>query len=364
MNPHTNPITLDALITESKAHDAAYSRITVDTDNLQFAPEGILYRDRLIGIDQDAQIKLFTKVGAPGSYLSKHSRDFQAAALSEHARRGDFGLKPRVILRDGTFVTIADGTLSTLTDTAVLWAVAQGLGRDSEGLSVARISRDPECLDVELISHAKAAVIRPGDIVQGGLRIVHHRFGGHATYLETFVLRLVCSNGMTRRECGKDGIQRTRRLPADAPNSHELQMDQIRRLTGQTWRGLQPQLDALRATSTRPANVHELLIRWLQRARISTNSLMPRLLAAWRLEGEENTHFGAVNALTRVATHDSDLSERQRRLLAALAGILAFSEVHVCPRCFSVLANSAADNTQMRSEEPVTEIEGRFLVAA
>jgi hypothetical protein len=99
--------------------------------------------------------------------------------------------------------------------------------------------------------------------VQAGLRIVHHRFGGEATSVEAFVLRLVCSNGMTRRECGKDGIQRTRRLPAGAPNSYELQMDQIRRLTEQTWRGLQPQLDALRATSTRPANVHELLIRWL-----------------------------------------------------------------------------------------------------
>jgi hypothetical protein len=70
--------------------------------------------------------------------------------------------------------------------------------------------------------------------------------------------------------------------------------------------------------------------------------MMPRLLAAWRTEGEENSHYGAVNALTRVATHDLDLSERQRRVLASLAGILAFSEVHVCPRCFSVLGSSLA----------------------
>jgi hypothetical protein len=70
--------------------------------------------------------------------------------------------------------------------------------------------------------------------------------------------------------------------------------------------------------------------------------MMPRLLEAWRVEGEENTHYGAVNALTRVATHDLDLSERQRRVLAALAGILAFSEVHLCPRCFSVLGTAVA----------------------
>ena len=116
-------------------------------------------------------------------------------------------------------------------------------------------------------------------------------------------------------------------------------MDQIRRLVGQTLQGLEPQLMEIQATSQRPANVEELLLRWLQRARISPRNIMPRLLEAWRLEGSEATHYGAVNALTRVGTHDPELSDRQRRVLASLGGLLAFSNVHICPRCFSVLGN-------------------------
>jgi hypothetical protein len=69
--------------------------------------------------------------------------------------------------------------------------------------------------------------------------------------------------------------------------------------------------------------------------------MMPRLLAAWRVEGSETTHYGAVNALTRVGTHDQELSDRQRRVLASLGGLLAFSNVHICPRCFSVLGTAS-----------------------
>ena len=215
------------------------------------------------------------------------------------------------------------------------------MGTEGEGLSVARIGLNDECVDVDLISPSRAITVRRGDIVQSGLHIIHHRFGDQATLIEAFIYRLVCSNGMTRRECVSGGPARTRKLPVGFPNNRELQMNQVRRLTRQTWNTLGTQLNALRATSERPAHVEELLTRWLQRARISARTMMARLLEAWREEGSEDTYYGAVNALTRVATHHLDLSNRQRRMLASLAGLLAFSEVHICPRCFSVLGGSS-----------------------
>jgi hypothetical protein len=66
-------------------------------------------------------------------------------------------------------------------------------------------------------------------------------------------------------------------------------------------------------------------------------NMLARLMDAWREEGAENSVYGAVNAITRVATHDQELSERQRRTLAALAGLLSFSHLHICDRCFSIL---------------------------
>jgi hypothetical protein len=322
--------------------DAEYAEIPTNAGELHFDATGVMNRGQLIPMDDMARTRLFRRIRAPEGYFAKHSAKFQAVALSEHAARGDFGSSPNLILRDGALITIVRGDLLSLPNAGVIRAVAEGLETESEGLSVAEIDCNIDRLDLKLVSSTRAIAVRAGDVVQSGLHIVHHRFGEHATLIEAFILRMVCGNGMTRRECVRDGIARTRKLSVDLPDGDELQMNQIRRLTRQTWNGLQAQLEALQATSERPANVRELLTRWLQRARISANVMMPRLLEAWRVEGEENTHYGAVNALTRMATHDLDLSERQRRVLAALAGILAFSEVHLCPRCFSLLGTAAA----------------------
>ena len=117
-------------------------------------------------------------------------------------------------------------------------------------------------------------------------------------------------------------------------------MEQIRRLIRAAWDGLQPILAELQATRERKADVESLLTGWLQRARISTNEMLPRLREAWQQDGGENTQYGAINALTRVATHGERLTARQRRVLSSLAGLLAFSNVHICPRCFTVLSQS------------------------
>jgi hypothetical protein len=294
-------------------------------------------------LEQEQRTALLNKVRAPGDYLAKLSPELQAAALSEHALRGDFGKTPVLIMRNGTFETIVRGELQRLPIVDVIRSVQEGLGNESDGLFVTRISGYPERLDVELVSPSKEIAIRPGDIVQSGLHIAHEPFGNQATQIESFVYRLVCTNGLTRRFCRGEGIERTRRLPASAPNSRALQMDQIRRLARRNWDGLQEQLEALRAISERPASVKDLLKQWLRNARITAEPMFDRLVSAWEEEGGENTFYGAINALTRVATHHSDLSERQRRTLASLAGMLAFSERHICERCFSILAGSATD---------------------
>jgi len=342
------PATLRELVSDAASWDAALTTLRLSPPEFQFDADGIRNNGELFRMDQAARTGLFAKIGAPGTYWERHTPQFQAAALSEHATRGDFGAAPLLVLRQGEVVTIARGELFSLPILDVFRAAEEVLGPESESLSVARIGRDAERVDVDLVSPLQAIAVRPGDIVQSGLHIVHHRFGSQATLIEAFIYRLVCGNGMTRRECvsGRDRPARTRKLPAGFPNNRELQMAQVRRLTRQIWDGLRMQLDALRATSERPAHVEELLTRWLQRARMSVRTMMGRLLAAWREEGAEDTYYGAVNALTRVATHDLDLSERQRRALASLAGLLSFSEVHICPRCFSVLGSRPAEEDQ------------------
>lgn len=337
-----SPMTMDALIESTATQDAVFTEIPLDHEELRFDPEGIRYHGELIRTDRTGRALLFDKVGAPGRYLTKLSPMLQAAALNEHAARGDFGSRPTLVMDRQEFVTIIRGEVWALPNSAVIRAVGDAVGQDG-GLFVSRISNDIERLDVELVSPSRHIAVRPGDIVQSGLHIVHERFGVNATVVEGFMLRLACTNGMTRRECVGDGEKRprTRKLPADFPHSRELQIDQIRRLAQRNWNLLGSQLEALQQTSERPTDVEQLLTRYLQRGRISVRNMMPRLLEAWRAEGGERTHYGAVNALTRVATHDHTLSRRQRRMFASLAGVLAFSEVHICEHCFSVLGTDS-----------------------
>ena len=339
-----NPITIETLHAALAASDAAISRVPIDARDLQFQAEGVISSGRLIRTDQIIRNRLFDKVGAPAGYLQNHSLSFQADALSAHASRGDFGQEPTLVLRDSELVTIVKGELFALANGDVIRSVEEELGDEGKSLIATRVERREERLDVDLLSPSKEISVRPGDIVRSGLHITHERFGKQGTQIEAFVYRLVCSNGMTRRECVHDGEQkaRTRKLPADFPNNHELQMNQVRRLVRRNWSLLDSQLRAFKATSERFADVEEVLTRWLQRARISSDNMLPRLLAAWEVEGAERTHYGAINALTRVATHDRTLSGRQRRTLATLAGLLAFSEVHICQTCFSVLTKGAS----------------------
>jgi hypothetical protein len=325
---------------------------------------GALILDRnSIPLDQQARNRLFEKAAAPGAYLSGRSIDVQVLALLDHFRQGDFGRAPTPVLRNGELFTLRSDDLIELTHSEVLNAVAESLGESVDSLNPSRIDYSDGRLELDLVSTAKVLEVRLGDVVSAGLHIEHSRYGDEATQIHAFNYRLVCENGMTRRECvSADGIVRIRRLPASHPRGKELVLDQVRRLTARTWQKLEPQLRELRATSERRADVPQLLRQWVERARFSIRTtpayrtrraptVMDRLLAAWREWGSEPTYYGAVNALTWVASHDRELTARQRRTLALLGGMLAFSGVHLCPRCFSLLSGQARDSPEIASAD-------------
>jgi hypothetical protein len=155
----------------------------------------------------------------------------------------------------------------------------------------------------------------------------------------TYVLRLICTNGMTHRDCVNQRSARTRRLDNSRGDAAERRLDQIRRLTRATWGRLRTRLQAIRELQNERIGVAQLWRQFLARSRLSSESLLRHLEEAWTTEGREETAYGAFNALTRVATHATDLSVRQRSALAALAGVLANRAVHICPRCFSVIGH-------------------------
>ena len=345
--------TLHQLLTDMPRRDAEFAvteRIPVE--RLVVTETGLTFDKNSFALDQSGRNRLLAKAKAPVAYMSERRTNVQMLALREHLSQGAYGKTPQVVTRNGQVFTILPGKLIDLGDSEVLGAATESLGKDADNLVVSKIDRADGRLELELVSPVKALEIRRGDVVQAGLHISHTRFGDQATQIQAFIYRLVCENGMMRRECiTSEGLVRTRKLSVTHPNGRELQLDQIRRLTTQTWEKLEPQLAELRSTAERPANVEQLLKSMLRRARVSTRTrrgvdsnaeptVLDRLLQAWRDWGADDTYFGAVNALTRVGTHDLTLSLRQRRVLSMLGGVLAFSGHHLCPKCFSMLADS------------------------
>jgi hypothetical protein len=174
-------------------------------------------------------------------------------------------------------------------------------------------------------------------VVKAGLRITHSFTGWHATTVQSFLYRLVCENGMTHRECVSSRSAHTRRLPVSHPDALALQTAQVRRLAKQTWQALDAKLESVRTLQDEPVDATGLMIRWIERARLSTRYVLPRLRQAWEEEGSEPTIYGVVNAFTRAGTHGRVLSARVRRTLMALGGTLAFHRMHLCPQCFSMM---------------------------
>ena len=111
----------------------------------------------------------------------------------------------------------------------------------------------------------------------------------------------------------------------------------IRRLTAETWRPLLEKLDAIRKLQQETVNARAMLEQFVRRSRLYSQRTMNLLLSAWQIEGSESTAFGVLNALTWAATHSTELTDRQKEMLAQLAGIFANRRTHVCPKCFSVL---------------------------
>ena len=332
---------LAELVESTRERDKTFEEIVAPATALEIGDEELRIEGRSFNFNAEARNRVYAAVTAPGAYLSKLSPRNQSAVLTEVLNRGDSGNPISVAVRGNEVYTICRGDLNRLPQHEVVTAVMDGLGENAHTLTLTRIATDGDRFDLEVATPRKSIDVRRGDVVQGGLHILHSRFGEAATVIEPFTFRLVCENGMIHRNCpSHGGAARTRKLPLNHANGRELQLEQIRRLSAQAWERLEPVLAELQATREHKADVEGLLTGWLQRARISVDAMMPRLREAWQQDGGENTQYGAINALTRVATHGELLSARQRRVLSSLAGLLAFSNVHICPRCFTVLSQS------------------------
>ena len=234
-------------------------------------------------------------------------------------------------------------------------AVLEALGNDGQFYSVNRLNVTGDSISVELKTPRQTHAVQVGDVIQGGISLSHSFLGSHPTTVDLFIYRLRCQNGMSLRHCvGHTKISRSRRLKNISEQSVAAAIEQIQRMVHErlshrdalfTSLSQLPEARIHRVTGSEDEeSIRRFLLPSLRATHLWSDDLWRRVLApAWRhVHGGngELTEFAAVNTVTYVATHQRDLSFRQRRTLARLAGLLAFRRVHVCPRCNSAVIGS------------------------
>lgn len=253
------------------------------------------------------------------------------------------------------FVGFRSTHLVHLDFATIMQTISAALGDRRQSYLVNKFIVNEDSISVELITPGQTHAVKVGDDVAGGIAVSHSILGNHPTTVDLFVHRLFCRNGLTLRHCvGHAAITRSRRLKDNGTQARGAAIDQIERmvlerLSHQT--ALFGSLSQLPdAQIGRPAGaddeeaIRRFLMPSLRATHLWSDQLWQRVLApAWRHvhggNGELN-EFAAVNTITYVATHQSDLSFRQRRTLARLAGLLSFRRVHVCPRCNSAIVGT------------------------
>jgi hypothetical protein len=253
------PMNFHDVLTSIRNTDSTLDVLEATASEIEILPEAFRLGTDSFKLPKSSRRRLLRIVGAPAAYLERMGPVIIAQAMSEHFRRGDFGHAVTIAIRGREVFGISRSDLVQLQGGDVLNAVAEGLGAAASSLSVARIEDTGDRVALELVSRAKSVEVRTGDVIEGGLHIVHHRFGPQPTVIQAFMLRLVCSNRMTARRCVSDGgIVRTPKLSVTHPNAIELQLDQIRRLAVRNWEALEPRLSEMFATPSRLVDVESV----------------------------------------------------------------------------------------------------------
>jgi hypothetical protein len=342
--------------------EAAYRRHTVPIKSIFIGndhPDFLAAGTEAYPLNDDETLRIIcSALQAPGAYLRDLPRELRAELLRHHLREGHLGADLITVITKSSpsggkrLVAFEKGDLLLLSGAEVLDAVVMGIAGVPAPAEVKNLCLHDDQIMLDILSEAAAVEPRPGDVIRAGLRVRHSLLGHFATDVSAYIERLACANGAVSRTCIDKKQPRTRRLPASRAGAKELQQHQVERLARAAWEGLAQKLQSIRQLpESRFASDQEVVAHMralLSQNRLSTTqeqrrdgageNILKKLLAAWEQEGKESTAYGVMNAVTRLATHGSGLSQRDRFALSRLGGLLAFQHFHLCPRCFSLLS--------------------------
>lgn len=185
---------------------------------------------------------------------------------------------------------------------------------------------------------------KQGDIVRFGISLKHNSVGMMPSSVSCVAYRLVCSNGMVSPVCLPSGQKMRIRRSTD--DGAEKTLDRIREATRQAFRNVGERIQALNDLAKERVDVREAIEQFIVTHRQSKH-VRDELLGGIEHgdHGGDDTAFGFVNLLSRLATHGPRQRSHRvpmsvRRRIETISGVYAGQHVHQCPSCRRILAPS------------------------
>jgi hypothetical protein len=176
-----------------------------------------------------------------------------------------------------------------------------------------------------LLALGEAAEVAPADIFYPGLRLAMSATGD-VLRVDPLFLRLACFSRLTWSAAGVAVRWRT---AGHSPASRRVTLARLLDGGGRVDVILSEGLRCI--ASLRSRVVDASWARELLREHGLPGGLLERLEEAWHVEGAERSRYGVLNALTRLATHASDLPSPLRCALARVAEAVAFGDEAAIP---------------------------------
>lgn len=288
----------------------------------------------------DSLDQLAERVNIPKHFFRRLPPDIQSVLFNRcwqmSLSDGDIPRQIQVCLDTGMRVTgFDDPQLLRISPLKLVKAIRSSLPQElsPEKIGVARCDSTPQRLWLSCFSPEIEDQPRPGDIINGGIDVVHYLSGNAGTQVSCYLRRLQCTNGSVIHVCREDQRLRARRLVNGRFDEADM-LRQVLSLLRQAWAQLPEKLEALKNLLHKDQMPIEYIRQ--QRTRFSLNDRMLNAIERALHEDElapTGSQYDIFNAISRVATRDEDLTFRQRRTLSRMAGEFSQQTAHRCLHC-------------------------------
>ena len=314
---------------------------TIPTNSIKMVDAGHLYTEKNEFVLQNQVLEQLAEIARiPTHFFMRIPTDMQTTIFNRcfQMARDEGYISDDIVVHlnsNKEVIGLDKPDLMRISPVKLMDAITNSLPQELSAKNVKIASFDSTLRLVKLscFSPTVASEPRPGDIINGGIDVVHYLSGDAGTQISCYLRRLVCCNGAITHVCGEDKHLRARRLRNGRFDEADM-VNQICKVLSQAWSQLEEKLNAVKGLLEK-SRVGMNFIRQ-QRTRFSLNNRILDAIeeAIYHDEiGPTNSQYDIFNALSRTATHLNSLTFRQQRTLSRMAGEVTQQSVHKCDRC-------------------------------